>query len=248
MAESVALVWLGGMGGGGGGEEAAGGADGAAAPAAAAAAERQALPRRLIPDTEYQVAAGLGCLLLPASRRLPCPALPCEGTKAPPTRSSARRRRPRPPRAPARPPPQPAVAEHVHLVTLAADLQAHHFRALGCVYNPDDLRERPALRGALPLSLCVASLRCRLLCLPGVHTRGAGPRPQRRPRSFTRLPALPSLAHPPTHTPPAGPQRQTRSWGWRTASPPACTATSPGSRRRAGWAGAQPALPLQQGL
>jgi hypothetical protein len=37
---------------------------------------------------------------------------------------------------------QPDVVETMHLVTLAADLQQHDFRDFGCVYNPDDLRER----------------------------------------------------------------------------------------------------------
>ncbi|KAL4420835.1 hypothetical protein ABPG75_010491 [Micractinium tetrahymenae] len=35
---------------------------------------------------------------------------------------------------------QPEVLEAVHIVTLAADLQTHHFRSLGCIYNPDDIQ------------------------------------------------------------------------------------------------------------
>ncbi|KAL4451263.1 hypothetical protein ABPG77_009335 [Micractinium sp. CCAP 211/92] len=35
---------------------------------------------------------------------------------------------------------QPEVLEAVHIVTLAADLQANHFRSLGCIYNPDDIQ------------------------------------------------------------------------------------------------------------
>ncbi|PRW20190.1 hypothetical protein C2E21_9235 [Chlorella sorokiniana] len=35
---------------------------------------------------------------------------------------------------------QPEVEEAVHLVTLAADYQQHHFRAFSAVYNPDDLQ------------------------------------------------------------------------------------------------------------
>ena len=39
----------------------------------------------------------------------------------------------------------PQVLESMHLVSMAADFQTHDYRHFGCIYNPDDLRERRAV-------------------------------------------------------------------------------------------------------